>query len=73
MAANDMILGYEGYEAKTLIFKVVDGLELSLDILYPSKPSSKPTPVLIHYHGGFLVIGFLFNRLIPFVSNMCYT
>ncbi|KAL3444784.1 Alpha/Beta hydrolase protein [Aspergillus insuetus] len=43
-------------QVSTHIFKVVDGLSLSIDI---SKPPNAPKNgiVLIHFHGGFLVLG----------------
>ncbi|KAL3485499.1 Alpha/Beta hydrolase protein [Aspergillus germanicus] len=42
--------------ASTHVFKVVDGLSLSIDV---SKPSNAPKNgiVLLHFHGGFLVLG----------------
>ena len=55
--------GYEGYTNKVIPFKTADGLELSVDVLYPSAKLSSPPPVLIHYHGGFLVsLCYLFTR-----------
>jgi hypothetical protein len=41
-------------QASTHVFKVVDGLSLSIDV---SKPSDalKNGIVLLHFHGGFLV------------------
>lgn len=42
-------------------FKVRDDLSLSLDVSVPEKPQKDPV-VLIHLHGGFLVIA-----LTPFV------
>lgn len=53
MAAD--LSGFEGYVNKVLPFKTVDGLELKVDVLYPSTKPTSPPPVLIHYHGGFLV------------------
>ncbi|KAL2783153.1 Alpha/Beta hydrolase protein [Aspergillus keveii] len=44
------------FQVSTHVFKVVDGLSLSIDV---SKPSSAPKNgvVLVHFHGGFLVLG----------------
>ncbi|KAJ0420506.1 Alpha/Beta hydrolase protein [Aspergillus carlsbadensis] len=43
-------------QVSTHVFKVVDGLSLSIDI---SKPPNAPQNgvVLLHFHGGFLVLG----------------
>lgn len=42
------------FEEVTHIFKVADGLSLAIDVLKP--PSTDQTaPVLLHFHGGFLV------------------
>ncbi|KAK5047196.1 hypothetical protein LTR84_006718 [Exophiala bonariae] len=51
------IEGYEGYVNTVLPFKTVGDLVLSADVLYPRQKPSSPAPVLIHYHGGFLVFG----------------
>jgi acetyl esterase/lipase len=38
----------------THIFKVVDGLSLEIDVLSPPTKDEN-TPVILHFHGGFLV------------------
>ncbi|OIW29507.1 hypothetical protein CONLIGDRAFT_680352 [Coniochaeta ligniaria NRRL 30616] len=38
-----------GYEAKTLTYKTVDGIDLKLDTLLPTDLDSSPTPIVIHY------------------------
>lgn len=47
----------------TYEFTVRDDLSLSIDVSVPEKPQKDPV-VLIHLHGGFLVIS-----LAPFVIN----
>ncbi|KAJ5774600.1 Alpha/beta hydrolase fold-3 [Penicillium paradoxum] len=42
--------------AVTHVFKVVDGLSLEIDVHEPT-PKQENNPVLLHFHGGFLVIG----------------
>lgn len=46
---------FQGYSSRTFTYKTVDTLELKLDVLYPLEPRPTATPVLLHYHGGFLV------------------
>ncbi|KAK4863260.1 hypothetical protein LT330_002038 [Penicillium expansum] len=40
----------------THVFKVVDGLSLEIDVLSPPTKEEN-SPVLLHFHGGFLVLG----------------
>ncbi|KAI8654265.1 Abhydrolase-3 domain-containing protein [Fusarium sp. Ph1] len=47
---------FEGYSSKTFIYKSVDGLDLKLDALIPLDAPDQ-VPVVVHIHGGFLVIG----------------
>ncbi|KAG4433227.1 hypothetical protein IFR05_011281 [Cadophora sp. M221] len=46
------------HSTTTHVFKTIDGLELTLDITSPkTAPSSSSKTALVHFHGGFLVIG----------------
>ncbi|KAJ4209628.1 hypothetical protein NW759_013484 [Fusarium solani] len=47
---------FEGYSSKTFTYKSVDGLDLKLDALVPLDAPDQ-VPVVVHIHGGFLVIG----------------
>lgn len=38
----------------THVFKVVDGLSLEIDVISPPTKEEN-SPVLLHFHGGFLV------------------
>jgi acetyl esterase/lipase len=60
-----------GYESKTITFKNIGALSLELDIMYPRGKNPEPVPVLIHYHGGFLVSERLLHTL-PVHSNDSY-
>ncbi|KAF4759599.1 hypothetical protein N7455_002984 [Penicillium solitum] len=40
----------------THVFKVVDGLSLEIDVISPPTKEEN-SPVLLHFHGGFLVLG----------------
>ncbi|KAI0528459.1 alpha/beta-hydrolase [Xylaria digitata] len=48
---------FPGYHSRTLSFKAVEGTNLELDVVFPTDLGSSPIPVLIHYHGGFFVVG----------------
>ncbi|ETS75582.1 hypothetical protein PFICI_12526 [Pestalotiopsis fici W106-1] len=47
----------EGYHSKTVVYKSTSAGDIKLDILYPAGVSELPRTVLLHYHGGFLVVG----------------
>ncbi|CAI7615030.1 unnamed protein product [Penicillium glandicola] len=40
----------------THVFKVVDGLSLEIDV-HPPPTKEENSPVVLHFHGGFLVVG----------------
>jgi hypothetical protein len=46
---------FPGYDSKIFTYKTADAVELKLDVLFPLETINKSTPVLLHYHGGFLV------------------
>lgn len=49
--------GFPGYEPSTFTYKTVDGIDIKLDILAPVDlgQGQSPIPIVMHYHGGFLV------------------
>lgn len=47
--------GFPGYTSRSFTFKTVNGVDLKLEALVPVDFGPSPTPVVIHYHGGFLV------------------
>ncbi|KAH9884770.1 alpha/beta-hydrolase [Xylariomycetidae sp. FL2044] len=55
--------GLQGYESRTFSYKTTpDDDDIKLDVVFPSEgnlggSSSSPRTVLLHYHGGFLVLG----------------
>ncbi|KEF52253.1 uncharacterized protein A1O9_11493 [Exophiala aquamarina CBS 119918] len=65
------IEGYEGYVNKVIPFKTIGDLELSVDVLYPIKKPSFPSPVLVHYHGGFLVFGDRYMFFPEWLAQAC--
>ncbi|KAK5062661.1 hypothetical protein LTR84_004734 [Exophiala bonariae] len=46
-----------GYMARTITFKSVQNIDIKLDVAYPQGEIKTPATVLLHYHGGFLVVG----------------
>ena len=49
------------YNYKTFEFKKIDGLQpVLMDVFFPTLPSTSeviPLPVVVHFHGGGLVVG----------------
>lgn len=41
----------------TLVYKRVDGLEISLDLYPPSNNTSRAVPLFVYFHGGGLTVG----------------
>ncbi|KAF7588055.1 hypothetical protein BBP40_006224 [Aspergillus hancockii] len=60
-----------GYLTKTVTYKIIHSVDLELDIVYPQETSADPVPVLIHYHGGFLIIGDRLSFLPYWLLNAC--
>lgn len=53
-------LALDGYKSKTVAYKSTpDGTATNLEVFYPdaTTASDEPRVVLLHYHGGFLVVG----------------
>ncbi|KAI3534665.1 hypothetical protein CSPX01_11960 [Colletotrichum filicis] len=40
-----------------LPFKVTSDITINADVVYPEKSDGSPAVVLLHYHGGFLIVG----------------
>lgn len=53
--ASSPFSGLEGYTSKTIPFKSGPDGDILLDVVYPEESDGKPSTVLIHIHGGFLV------------------
>ncbi|KAH7116306.1 Alpha/Beta hydrolase protein [Dactylonectria macrodidyma] len=62
---------FQGYQSQTFTYKVVSNLELKLDIMFPLEPGPGATPVLLHYHGGFLIIGNRHSLLPHWLIKAC--
>ncbi|KPM36036.1 hypothetical protein AK830_g10523 [Neonectria ditissima] len=48
---------FSGYGSHSFTYKAADKLDLKLEVLAPRETDTDPTPVLLHYHGGWLIIG----------------
>ncbi|KAK1535743.1 hypothetical protein CPAR01_09285 [Colletotrichum paranaense] len=46
-----------GYTSRTVPFKVTSDITINADVVYPEKSDGSPAVVLLHYHGGFLIVG----------------
>lgn len=53
--ASSPFSGLKGYTSKTIPFKSGPDGDILLDVVYPEESDGKPSTVLIHIHGGFLV------------------
>ncbi|KAI6747660.1 hypothetical protein HG530_015768 [Fusarium avenaceum] len=47
----------DGYVSKTFTFKSTPEGGILADVVYPEEMDDSPKTVLIHYHGGFLIVG----------------
>ncbi|KAH7142830.1 Alpha/Beta hydrolase protein [Dactylonectria estremocensis] len=61
----------QGYQSRTFIYKVVSNLELKPDVMFPLEPGPAASPVLLHYHGGFLIIGNCYSLLPYWLIKAC--
>ncbi|KAG5752888.1 hypothetical protein H9Q72_005656 [Fusarium xylarioides] len=55
--ASDPVLPVDEYNKATFTYKVIEGQPILLDLLVPKSLPSGELPVLIRFHGGFLVYG----------------
>ncbi|KAL0940081.1 uncharacterized protein CTRU02_206691 [Colletotrichum truncatum] len=47
----------QGYQSKTFVYKSTSEGDILLDVLYPKECDGTPQTVVLHYHGGYLVVG----------------
>ncbi|RKK94543.1 hypothetical protein BFJ71_g8911 [Fusarium oxysporum] len=55
--ATSLFSSLRGYTYKTIPFKSGPDGDIVLDVVYPEEADGSPTTVLIHIHGGFLIVG----------------
>ncbi|KAM6520190.1 hypothetical protein FALCPG4_013743 [Fusarium falciforme] len=63
--------GFAGYTSQTLPFKITSNGPINLDVVYPEKSDGSSAVVLLHYHGGFLVVGDRFSFLPYWLVYAC--
>ncbi|CVL08276.1 uncharacterized protein FPRN_13311 [Fusarium proliferatum] len=55
--ATSLFSSLRGYTYKTIPYKSTPHGDIVLDVVYPEEADDSPTTVLIHIHGGFLIVG----------------
>jgi acetyl esterase/lipase len=55
--ASDPVLRIDEFKVSTFTYKVIEGQPILLDLLVPKALPPGERPVLIRFHGGFLVYG----------------
>ncbi|KAJ4327701.1 hypothetical protein N0V84_001808 [Fusarium piperis] len=63
--------GFAGYTSQTVPFKSTPDGTINADVVYPEKSDGSPAVVLLHYHGGFLVVGDRFAFLPYWLVHAC--
>ncbi|KAM0421174.1 hypothetical protein ACHAPT_011066 [Fusarium lateritium] len=65
------LAGFNGYTSKTFTFKTTPDGSIPVDVVYPEETDGSPSTVLIHYHGGFLIIGDRYSFLPYWLVHAC--
>ncbi|KAK7398524.1 hypothetical protein QQX98_012100 [Neonectria punicea] len=63
---------HSGYKSRSFTYKTAEKLQLKLEVLVPLEPSTDPTPVVLHYHGGWLIIGDRYSVQPHWLINACF-
>lgn len=48
---------YSRFSVSTTVYKTVNGQDIDLGVMIPKATHSGPRPILVRFHGGFLVLG----------------
>lgn len=48
---------FENFHIKDFVYKTVDGHDIETAVCVPKDVAQGKRPVLVHLHGGFLIIG----------------
>ncbi|KAM5349799.1 hypothetical protein ACJ41O_006304 [Fusarium nematophilum] len=65
------LTGFDGYTSKSFTFKSTVEGDVSADVVYPKETDGSPSTVLIHYHGGFLIVGDRYSFLPYWLVHAC--
>ncbi|KXH66817.1 hypothetical protein CSAL01_04787 [Colletotrichum salicis] len=60
-----------GYTSRTVPFKTTSDITINADVVYPEKSDGSPATVLLHYHGGFLIVGDRYSFLPYWLVHAC--
>ncbi|KAF4835181.1 Non-reducing polyketide synthase ausA [Colletotrichum tropicale] len=72
MASSFPLERLAGYTSRTVPFKVISGdTTINADVVYPVKSDGSPAVVLLHYHGGFLIVGDRYSFLPYWLVHAC--
>ncbi|KAF4864921.1 Methylphloroacetophenone synthase [Colletotrichum siamense] len=72
MSCSFPLKGLAGYTSRTVPFKVIsDGTTINADVVYPETSDGSPAVVLLHYHGGFLIVGDRYSFLPYWLVHAC--
>ncbi|RSL80989.1 hypothetical protein CEP51_006167 [Fusarium floridanum] len=63
--------GFAGYMSRTVPFKTTSDGTINLDVVYPEESDGSPAVVLLHYHGGFLIVGDRYAFLPYWLVHAC--
>ncbi|KAM0343799.1 hypothetical protein ACHAPU_008228 [Fusarium lateritium] len=67
--ASSPFSNLKGYTSKTIPFKSGPDGDIFLDVVYPEETDDLPSTVLIHIHGGFLIVGDRYSFLPSWLLN----
>ncbi|KAF4452595.1 arylacetamide deacetylase [Fusarium austroafricanum] len=67
--ASSPFSGLKGYKSQTIPFKKGPDGDIVLDVVYPEETDGSPATVLIHIHGGFLIVGDRYSFLPYWLLN----
>ncbi|KAF4977437.1 hypothetical protein FDECE_18357 [Fusarium decemcellulare] len=65
------LAGFDGYTSRTFSFKSTPDGDINVDVVYPEVSDDSPSTVLLHYHGGFLIIGDRYSFLPYWLVHAC--
>ncbi|KAJ3500740.1 hypothetical protein NM208_g17081 [Fusarium decemcellulare] len=69
--ASFPLAGFDGYTSRTFSFKSTPDGDINVDVVYPEDSDGSPSTVLLHYHGGFLIIGDRYSFLPYWLVHAC--
>ncbi|KAG8162923.1 hypothetical protein KVR01_007401 [Diaporthe batatas] len=71
MSSSFPLEAFTGYTSQTVAFSVTSHATINADVVYPEKSDGSPAVVLLHYHGGFLIVGDRYTFLPYWLVHAC--